>query len=475
MIHRMVFAALPLAAPAPAWAHAFGEPVQLPMPYGLYIVGSVVALILSFLLLAIGGRFFVKFKANAVLPVPAIPSRWLEVFRSFLSLSLLAALWFSVVTGLIGSNDSHRNFNMTFFWIVFALGGAYASMFVGDWYKHAHPWRYLLPARWKGWFKYPQWLGHWPALFQFMGLVSIELFIHSNPKKLALLLIGLAVVNVLGMALWGTRRWIQRGEIFAVLFRLFAACSPLRWVSNRGDGKHRLRIGLPFAELQRLRVWHPAQCLFVLFLLSSTAYDGLRETQVYFNVFWLDPFGWLEALFGDHPLKIYLTVRPWFIALEVVLLMLSPLFYLALFAVFLMLGKWVSGSQQSLGMMMRRYLPSLIPIAVVYHVTHYYTLLFNQGLKIRGLASDPFGWGWNLFGTAITGRLPWLPDMANIWASQVGLILLGHVAAVCLAHREALHLERSAGRAAASQLPMLLLMVVFTSVGLWILAQPLKG
>ena len=65
--------------------------------------------------------------------------------------------------------------------------------------------------------------------------------------------------------------------------------------------------------------------------------------------------------------------------------------------------------------------------------------------------------------------------MANIWTSQVVLILAGHVAAVWLAHQQALQLERSNRRATLSQLPMLVLMVVFTSVGLWILAQPLQG
>ncbi len=467
-----------LAAPATALAHAFGEPVQLPMPYGLYIAGSVLALVLSFALLAIGGqpgsKLLSGLNAYRTLPLPAWPARWLDRARAAGSALWLSVLLFCIVTGLVGSNDSHRNFNMTFFWILFVLGGAYASMLIGDWYKHQHPWRFLLPRGWTGIRKYPRWLGHWPAFAQLVCLIAIELFFHSTPRKLALLLIAFGVFNLAGMWLWGTRRWLQRGEMFAVLFRIFAACTPLRRTRS-SDGKYRWRIALPFSDLRRLRLWHPAQCLFVLFLLSSTAYDGLRETAVYFNVFWQDPFGILTIAFGDHPLKIYPQVRPWFIAWEIVLLILSPFFYLLLFVLFLALGRRLTGGKQSIGLLLRRYLPSLVPIAVVYHLTHYYTLLFSQGLKIRGLVSDPFGWGWNIFGSAITGRLPWLPDMASIWTSQVVLILAGHVAAVWLAHQQALQLERSNRRATLSQLPMLVLMVVFTSVGLWILAQPLQG
>ena len=468
------FTAVLLAAPGSVWAHAFGEPVQLPMPYGLYIAGSVLALVLSFLLLALAGRYSSNRQFKVQLALVAWPAKWVHAARAAGSLFWLSALAFCIVTGLVGSNDSHRNINMTFFWILFVLGGSYAALLIGDWYKHQHPWRFLLPARGKCFYNYPKWLGHWPAFVQLVTLVSIELFFHSTPRKLALLLIAFGAFNYAGMLLWGTRRWLQRGELFAVLFRLFAACAPLR--RTRGtDGKYRWRFTLPFSDLRHARLWHPAQCLFVLFLLSSTAYDGLRETAVYFNLFWQDPLGLLTAAFGDHPMKIYPTVRPWFVAWEIILLLVSPLFYLLLFIAFLALGRVLTGGQQPIGLLLRRYLPSLVPIAVVYHFTHYYTLLFSQGLKIRGLVSDPFGWGWNIFGNAITGRLPWLPDMANIWTSQVALILAGHVAAVWLAHQQALQLERSNGRATLSQLPMLVLMVVFTSVGLWILAQPLQG
>ncbi len=89
--------------------------------------------------------------------------------------------------------------------------------------------------------------------------------------------------------------------------------------------------------------------------------------------------------------------------------------------------------------------------------------------------SDPFGWGWNLFGTAITGRVPILPDMGVVWYSQVLLILLGHVVSVYIAHAEALRQFRDTRTVLLSQIPVLALMVLFTGVGLWILAQPLNG
>ncbi len=117
----------------------------------------------------------------------------------------------------------------------------------------------------------------------------------------------------------------------------------------------------------------------------------------------------------------------------------------------------------------------MLPIALVYHVTHYSTLILTQGVKIVSLVSDPFGWGWNLFGTAFTFRAPILPDLGIVWHTQVALILLGHVASVWLAHLVALRVFADRRAAALSQLPMLALMVLFTIAGLWILAQPLTA
>ena len=43
---------------------------------------------------------------------------------------------------------------------------------------------------------------------------------------------------------------------------------------------------------------------------------------------------------------------------------------------------------------------SLVPIALVYQAAHCFTYLLTEGQLSFALASDPFGWGWDLFGTA---------------------------------------------------------------------------
>src|SRR5204862_2305917 len=88
--------------------------------------------------------------------------------------------------------------------------------------------------------------------------------------------------------------------------------------------------------------------------------------------------------------------------------------------------------------MARRFALTLVRIAIGYHVAHYLTFLLIQGQYIIPLASDPFGRGWNLFGTAGYRVDIGIVDARFAWLTALSAILLGHIAAVYLAHRRAL-------------------------------------
>ena len=116
----------------------------------------------------------------------------------------------------------------------------------------------------------------------------------------------------------------------------------------------------------------------------------------------------------------------------------------------------------------RRHALTLVPIAIAYHLAHYLSYLLVQGQAIVPLLSDPLGRGWNLFGTR-----DFQPDLnivgpRFVWIAAVMAIVLGHVASVVLAHRASLR----AG-AAHGQWPIAALMVAYTMLSLWILAQPI--
>mgnify|MGYP004229719861 CR=1 FL=1 len=116
---------------------------------------------------------------------------------------------------------------------------------------------------------------------------------------------------------------------------------------------------------------------------------------------------------------------------------------------------------------------TLVPIAIAYHLAHYLSFLVITGQYLIPLISDPFGFGWNLFGTAdyeidigiVSARFAWYAAMISI--------VIGHVISIYLAHVAAQRTLGNPRTALFSQIPMVVLMVLYTMFSLWILAQPM--
>jgi hypothetical protein len=272
----------------------------------------------------------------------------------------------------------------------------------------------------------------------------------------------------------GTRAWFEHGEFFGIFLRLIGAMSirarPWGSADHAGPAWRAPFVGLMDAPPRDLSV-----VLFILFMLSSTAFDGLHATLPWVSLFWKQLWPGLAPWFGStQSAQLQLSSSVYY-AWQWLALLASPFVYLLVYAAAMQVVRRLMRSPLGLRELMLRFAMSFVPIAFVYHLTHYYTLLFSQGGQIVRLASDPFGFGWNLFGTARLPVAPVMLDVGNIWLTQVALILAGHIVAVYLAHLEALRLFVQPRRAALSQLPMLLLMVAFTNLGLWILSLPIAG
>jgi hypothetical protein len=115
-----------------------------------------------------------------------------------------------------------------------------------------------------------------------------------------------------------------------------------------------------------------------------------------------------------------------------------------------------------------RFAHTLVPIAFAYAFAHYFTLILFEGQQLISNISDPFGIGWDLFGTR-NYKINFFMGTIPVWYIQLGTIVIGHVAGVVLAHDRALADFKGLG-AVRSQYAMLLLMVLLTSLGLFILA-----
>jgi hypothetical protein len=467
--------AILLLDPAYASAHSFGTPYNLPVPFWMYAYGASATLAVSFAIVAyfagvpIDAQTLVRTRQGAVLRISAAV---LGTLRA-LSVSLLVLC---IATGLFGTRNIYTNFNMTFFWLVFALGFLYATALIGDLYALLNPWREVcdafvaLTGRRASLLRYPGWLAYYPALALYAGFIWIELFGHSQPFSLALALIGYTAINFGGAALFGRDAWFRHGEFFAVMFRLVGLIAPVAYV-READGGYTVTYRKPLIGLLQHPAEHVSLLLFVLFMLSSTAFDGLHETLPWVTVFWKNIFPVLTA--GST--QPYTVTVNYYYYWQWAMLFISPFVYLVVYLVFIVASKLAAGSNQPVRALALAFTLSLVPIAFVYNITHYFTLLTSQGLQIMRLASDPFGFRWNLFGTGALPPDPLILDAGTVWHTQVALILIGHILGVYISHIEALRVFRGTKRAVVSQLPMLILMIIFTTVGMWILSLPIAG
>jgi hypothetical protein len=122
------------------------------------------------------------------------------------------------------------------------------------------------------------------------------------------------------------------------------------------------------------------------------------------------------------------------------------------------------------GQLARSFAHTLVPIGFAYVLAHYFSLLAWQGQAIGYLASDPLGDGSNYLGTGGWHVNYNVISSTGIWYVEVLALVIGHVSGLTLAHDRAIALYRSPQEAVRSQYWMLVVMVGFTSLGLWLLS-----
>lgn len=440
---RWLLAAIPL----PALAHGFGQRFDLPLPLWMFMAGAGATVAVTFALLAGQRQQSPRTPGRERVLLARIPLAGL--LAGALRLLVLAVYLLVLCAGFLGPQDPFRNLAPATVWAIWWVGMAYVSALLGDFWALVNPldtvYRWLAGAR-RARLAWPDWLGVWPAALLFFVFVNLELNWEGSehPASLASAMLAYSALTWLAMYLFGRRTWLAHGEVFAVVFALLARCAPNRVAQQRW-------LLRPFgAGLLAPAPLGWSHIVLVMLMLSSVSFDGLMETQD-----WLD----LQAVLGLAPG----TAR------AVALAVLPALFLLVYLAVCRAIA--YCGGGAALAATAGWYALTLVPIAIAYHVAHYLSFLAMAAQYLLPLVSDPFGLGWDLFGTRFYFIRPGIVDARLVWYVSLAAIVAGHVAAVWLGHQTAL--RQFGARAARSQLPMLVLMVAYTLLSLWIIAQPI--
>jgi hypothetical protein len=487
-------------APGTALAHGFGQRYDLPVPLWLWVAAAAAAVVLSFAIIGLFVTASPDLRGYWRLNLLRFPlarrlaSRRVRLAARLVSVGLLVL---TVVASLAGDQSPTRNLAPTAVWVAWWVGFAYLSALLGNLWAVVNPWsavfswgEALFGSRRKT-SRYPDWLGVWPAVVLFAAFAWVELVYvgRSIPAHLGRLILGYSALTWTGMALFGRATWMRYGDPFATAFGVLARFSPTEIrVTDREACR---RCELPCAgrdgaclecgecfdrAVPGRRAWNvrpfaagllntadvsPSMVVFVLLLLSTVTFDGFTATPA-----WARLDGVLYAALaplGEARLTVIGTLG----------LLVFPLVFVAVYLLFARWMAWMGDGQLTTGTVARLFVLSLVPIAIAYHLAHYFTYLLVQGQLLIRLASDPLGLGWNLFGTARYRPEIGIVGARAVWYTAVIAIVAGHVIAVYVAHAVALREFRGRRAALRSQLPMLVLMVGYTVVSLWIIAQPI--
>jgi hypothetical protein len=447
-------------------AHGIVGRADLPIPMAWFAVAAAVVLVVSFVALALGWSrpLLERVRERPLVRPPLV----VELVLGAAGVLVFAA---AVYAGLAGTDSQVDNLAPTAVYVGFWVGVPFVTLLLGDVFRLVSPWRAI--GRATGWvagraargalpepLPYPERLGHWPAVAGLVSFAICELCwaAAKDPGPLAVLMLVYLAIQLVGMSLYGVEPWTRRGDAFGVWFSLLARLAPL---GRRVDG--RLVVRPPVVGATGL-VAVTGTTAVLLTAIGTTAYDGAKEGPL-FN-------GWIgdlqDGFTGLGLSKGFGLELAFIVGLAVALAAVTLIWTVGV------LGMPRHEVRLSRVELSRRFAHTLIPIAAAYLIAHYFSLLAYNGQSLWTLASDPLGDGSDLFGGAGAGIDYSIVSATAIAYVQIGSLVVGHVAALVLAHDRALVVYGSHRDAIGSQVVMLVVMVVFTVLGIGLLSEALK-
>ncbi len=443
----------------PALAHASEQGFVLLLPTGIYILAGTTSVAVTILLVSVlpPGALAAAFEPLKLMRAP-VAARARHVTSCLAWVLLVWLIW----VGQTGPGDPLSNPLPLFVWTLWWVGFVTLQGLLGNLWAWVNPWsgpvaitRAVLGLA--PFLRLPVRAGHSLAIVSFLGFMAVLLAdpAPSDPPHLAGYVAGYWVFTYVALLAFGPR-WMYRAEGLSVLMQSYARMNLF------GRSGNRAALGLPGWRVPARAVPVPGLAVFMLVMLGSGSFDGLNET-----FWWLDLLGINPLEFPGRSAVVLPTLAGFLVAnLTLILVFLAAL----------RLGLALARVRLPPARAFCLFAPSILPIALGYHIAHYLPGFLVNAQYSLAAASDPLGTGADLLGLGryyvTTSFFNTQASVRVIWLSQAGAVVGGHVLAVMLAHVLAVR-QFGPGRAAVLVgTPLALFMVLYTLFGLWLLASP---
>ena len=359
---------------------------DLPIPFDIVLNSSALVVLITFVYLKI------SWKESIITPRQEVFNDKQNFIGKLFGIIILFLL---VSPGIFGDESSKTSVAPLILWVFLWIGVPVLGLLFGDIYSKFNPLNLFSLKSDK-----PE--SVYFACILFIGLTWFELVWRrpGNPLNIAVVLITLFVcVNLL--------RYFLKKSLIEVdpLLLLHYLYSKLKLFNSRPYFRSLLDNIGNLAKLRGIEY-------FVLLMIGTVTYDGLRETTFWYNQFGsrTDDMGFSTMMFLIMNLGTILFYR---------------------FACFFAIK--VGGSDLKLNHVSNLFGHTMLPIAFAYHVTHYLTLLLFESQTFFYRFNDPIGIGMNILNVE-EPTINYFIEPLVIWGIQVAVTLLGHMLSVVLAH-----------------------------------------
>lgn len=432
-------------SPGVALACALPAQIVTTLPTDYYMVGAAATVAVTGLIGAVA-HWLPPMRAHRVMERRVLLPVTLSSYLAFLIfLGLLAV-------GVLGPRDPMHNLLTLVFWTVVWVALPLASILFGHLWRAVNPWtgpvrivRALIGRTGRVGLSR---LGHWPAVAGMGGFTWFTLVSLSPEDPLVLAMVaGTYWLVIFALAVAEGDEWLDQGEFLTVYFGYLARIAPV-WLVLDG-GRARLMAGWPGTQVLGMAALTPSAIAFVTLALAGLTFDGLHATFWWFWVIGQNPleFAGRSAVMGVNTAGLVVV---WAVTAATILGALR-----------------LGGRGMAVGPVML----SFLAIAAGYHGAHYLVTLLSTGQYTLAALNDPLFRGDSLLGLepffVSMGFMADRGAMTAVWNAQFAAILGAHVLAVVLA----LHLA-GPGLRARAHLPLTVLMVGYTVLGLWLLSSP---
>ena len=359
---------------------------DLPIPFDMVLNAAVLAVVLTFVFLKVSWKESILTSEEKLFSTKQSFSG--KLF-GFLILALLT------IPGLVSNEAAKVSITPLILWVFLWIGVPVLGLLFGDLYAKFNPLSILVNREGES-------KNVYIASFLFICLTWFELVWSKpgNPRHIGI------VFLILFLTVSAIQKFYKKTIIevdpLLVLHHLY---SKMR-VTNKAPVFKTLLNNL--ANLSQLKGME----YFILLMIGTVTYDGLRETTFWFNIFGTRTY---ETAFSTLA----------FLSMNLIVI----IFYR--FACYFAIR--VSGENFNLNEISLKFGHTMLPIAFAYHVTHYLGLLLFESQTLLYRLNDPLGFGWNLF-NAQEATVDYFLEPVILWTIMVIVTLAGHMLSVVLAH-----------------------------------------